>query len=135
VLLIPRLVPQRIRGWSIALLAVLFGGSILWVVAWEFMPIVGLLLSGVTGPCLTPLLLLMLMDAPEVGSKYLGSATGVFFCVSEAGGFLGPFIVGFLVDITGTFMTGAVFLFFLGFVISSLMLLLKPTAANVTDAG
>jgi fucose permease len=129
VLLVPRLVPPRLRGRIITLLILLYGVSIMWVVATDKVPIFGLLLSGASGPSIFPLLLLILMDIPEVGPKYLGSATGVFFCFSEMGGFLGPFIVGFLVDYTGTFMTGAVFLLLLVLVISSLMYLLKPEAA------
>jgi hypothetical protein len=72
-----------------------------------------------------PLLVLALMETPEVASKYLGSATGVFFCVSEIGGFLGPFIVGYLVDLTGMFLAGALFLSGLGLMIFVLMLFLK----------
>jgi len=40
----------------------------------------------------------------------MGSAGGMFFCVAEIGGFAGPFIMGILVDATGTFMAGALFL-------------------------
>ena len=34
----------------------------------------------------------------------------MFFCVAEIGGFAGPFIVGALVDLTGTFLVGISFL-------------------------
>jgi cyanate permease len=131
-LTIPRSVPAHVRGKTIALLSVVGVLSILWVVATSLPPIIGLLLFGATGTCLLPLLVLTLMDTPEVASKYLGAATGVFFCVAEIGGFFGPFVVGYLVDITGGFLTGAFFLVALGLVILALMLPLKiPKAAGL----
>ena len=42
----------------------------------------GLLFYGASGTCLMPLLVLTLMETPEVASKYLGSATGAFFLSS-----------------------------------------------------
>jgi len=72
-----------------------------------------------------PLSVLSLMESPEVASKYLRSATGVFFCVAEVGGFLGPFGVGFLVDVFGTFAAGGLFLPGLGLMIFGLMYLLE----------
>ncbi len=125
VLTIPRSVPNQLRGKIIALTAVVAGFAILWVMAWKLPLIPGLLIFGAAGPCVMPLLVLALMETPEVASKYLGSATGVFFCVAEIGGFLGPFVVGYLVDLTGTFLAGAFFLSSLGFMIFVLMLFLK----------
>jgi MFS-type transporter involved in bile tolerance (Atg22 family) len=49
----------------------------------------------------------------------------VFFCVSEIGGFSGPFIVGFLVDLTENFQAGTIFLSILGLIIFILMALMK----------
>ena len=125
VLIIPRFVPEHLRGCVISLLALLSGFAIFWVVVAELSLIIGLLLFGSTGSCLFPLLVLALMETPEIGSKYMGSAAGVFFCVAEIGGFFGPFIVGFLVDLTGTFLAGASFLSFLGLVIFGLMFFLR----------
>jgi cyanate permease len=34
----------------------------------------------------------------------------MFFCVAEIGGFTGPLLMGILVDVTGNFMAGALFL-------------------------
>jgi MFS transporter, CP family, cyanate transporter len=110
VLIFPRYVNRRYRGWLVGLIALLAGFSIFWVVILQWWAIPGLLLFGISGPCLMPLLVLSLMETPEVASKYLGSATGVFFCVAEVGGFFGPFIVGYLVDIFGNFVPGGLFL-------------------------
>lgn len=120
-LTIPRSVPKHFRGKTVALLSFVAALAILWVVMTSLPPIIGLLLYGATGTCLMPLLVLALMDTPEVASKYLGSATGVFFCVSEIGGFFGPFVVGYLVDLTGGFLTGALFLVSLSIAIVALM--------------
>ena len=125
VLTIPRSIPGRFRGRFIALMAILTSISILWVVAWRLPMTAGLLLYGATGSCLMPLLVLTLMETPEVASKYLGSATGVFFSVAEIGGFFGPFIVGYLVDLTDSFLAGTVFLSGLGAGIFMLICFLK----------
>jgi cyanate permease len=124
VLIIPRLVPAHLRGKIIALLAVLGTASILWVVATSLIPVVGLLMFGATSTCVMPLLTLTLMETPGVASKYLGSATGIFFCVAEIGGFFGPFIVGYLMDVTGGFLSGALLLGGLGIIIFGLMFFL-----------
>ncbi len=123
VLIFPRLVQPGNRGWLIGLMAILAGLSIFWVVILQWPAIPGLLIFGISGPCLMPLLVLSLMETPEVASKYLGSATGVFFCVAEIGGFLGPFMVGYLVDIFGDFSAGGLFLIGLGAAIMYLMFL------------
>lgn len=114
VLVLPRYTKAGFRDWMIGILAVIASLSILWVVILGWPVIPGLLLFGISGPCLMPLLVLSLMETPEVASNYLGSATGVFFCVAEIGGFLGPFIVGSLVDVFGNFVPGGAFLVILG---------------------
>jgi MFS family permease len=82
---------------------------------------------------MVPLLILNLMDTPEVDSKYLGSAGGIFYCISDFGGFMGPLVVGALVDLTGTFISGAFFLIGLCLVIFSMTFILKPRP--VLDSG
>ena len=128
VLAIPRVVPPAMRGSIIALASFLTAAAVI-LVTLGYLRILGLLLYGFAGSCVFPLLILALIDAPQVGPEYLGSAAGVFFCVAEIGGFWGPFIVGFLVDWTGTFMAGVSFLAFLGLVICVLMFFLRTQAA------
>ena len=86
----------------------------------------GLILLGFVSSSLMPLMILILMDSPEVETRYMGSAGGLFFCVAEIGGFTGPMIMGVLVDLTGTFLIGAVFLAILCLVIFFMTFLLKP---------
>jgi len=121
VLFLPRYTKPHQRSWLIGLMALVAGLSIFWVVILQWPVVPGLLLFGIAGPCLMPLLVLSLMETPEVASKYLGSATGVFFCIAEVGGFLGPFVVGYLVDIFKTFTAGGLFLSSLGVTILLLM--------------
>jgi cyanate permease len=71
------------------------GGLLLWA---------GLLITGFLVRSLTPLLLLTLMEMPEVGSQYIGSVGGLYFSLGEIGGFLGPFMMGYIKDITGSFL-------------------------------
>jgi len=49
----------------------------------------------------------------------------MFICVAEIGGVLGPFFMGALVDLTGAFFVGALFLTGLGLIVSILALSLK----------
>ena len=111
VLLIPRLVPQHLRGRFIALFAFVTTINIMVVVmASNTVLFAGLILLGFFNSSFFPLMILILMDSPEVGSRYMGSAGGMFFCIAEIGGFTGPLMMGVLVDITGTFLAGAIFM-------------------------
>jgi CP family cyanate transporter-like MFS transporter len=130
VLIFPRYTQPHHRGWLIGLMALSAGLSIFWVVVLQWPVIPGLLLFGISGPCLMPLLVLSLMDTPEVASRYLGSATGLFFCIAEVGGFLGPFVVGYLVDIFESFAAGGLFLSGLGAVILWFMYQLQSRHAK-----
>jgi cyanate permease len=66
----------------------------------------GLISTGFMMRALTPLLLLMFMEMPEVGSEHMGFVGGLYFSLGEIGGFLGPFMMGYLRDLTGSFIFG-----------------------------
>jgi cyanate permease len=72
-------------------------------------------------------MMLILMETPEVGERYMGLAGGIFFCVAEIGGFTGPLVMGALVDLTGTFLVGASFLVGLSLIIFIMTLVLKAS--------
>jgi CP family cyanate transporter-like MFS transporter len=76
-------------------------GPLLWI---------GLAVVGVTMRGLTPLLMVTLMDLPEVDSQQMGAVGGLYFAIGEIGGFSGPFILGLLKDVTGSFTSGMIFL-------------------------
>ena len=123
--------PAHLRGRIIAVFALLNGITLFVVVtASGAILIAGLIVFGITISCFLPLLLLLLMDMPEVGSAHMGSAGGMLFCVAEIGGFTGPFLMGALVDMTGAFLVGASFLAGLNILILIMALLLKSQPAS-----
>ena len=126
ILLIPRFVPSRLRGFMIAIFGLLTMANLVLVM---FISGVALysalaLLGFISAPFMS-LMLLILMDTREVDSKDMGAAGGMFYCVAEIGGFAGPLMMGVLVDATGTFLAGTFFLAGLCIAISGLTRLLK----------
>jgi cyanate permease len=122
----PRLVPPQLRGRMVATMSVV-GAVALFMVATTsgIFFLIGLILLGTINWAAAPLLMLVLMDMPEVGSRYMGSVGGLYFCVSEIGGFAGPFMMGALVDVTGSFLIGVCTLAALRLAIAVMALLLK----------
>jgi cyanate permease len=111
ILMIPSLVPLHFRGRAMAILSLLTAVNIILVMLVSGVVLLfGLALLGFISSPFMSLLLLILMDSPGVETRHMGSAGGMFFCVAEIGGFAGPFFMGVLVDLTGTFMAGALFL-------------------------
>jgi cyanate permease len=108
--IVPRLIPPALRGAFLALSAVAMLITLVTILtASGALLLAALILFGLAiTPCY-PLLTLILMDAPEVGARHMGSASGMFFCISEIGGFAGPLILGTIVDATGTFGAGVFF--------------------------
>ncbi|MFC1847594.1 CynX/NimT family MFS transporter [Chloroflexota bacterium] len=136
VLTVPRLVPQHLRGRIIALMSFIGAISILVVATASGATLVaGLIFFGMSVTPITAILMLFLMDMPEIGSQYIGSAAGMSFCVGEIGGFAGPFIIGVLVDLTGGFLAGASLLAGLSVAASIMALLLKTKPTSDTKAS
>lgn len=50
------------------------------------------------------IMLMILMDAPRVGSDNMGTASGLYFTVGEIGGVLGPTVLGIVADASGSFV-------------------------------
>jgi hypothetical protein len=70
--------------------------------------LVGLILQGLVTNSITPILLLIMMEARGVGPGAMGAAGGLYFTVGEIGGFTGPSLLGYLFDLTGGFVVGLV---------------------------
>jgi cyanate permease len=111
-LTVPRLSYQvKSKRWTIALILLLSGASIsvigfgdggsLWT---------GIILAGYSIRSIMPLLTLTLMEMPAIGSRKLGAASGLLFSIGEIGGFLGPFMMGYLIDATGIYLSGILLL-------------------------
>jgi len=126
ILILPSMVPPRLRGRFIALFALLTAVHLFLVLKtsgialYIFLAVLGFVIA----PFMA-LLLLVLMDSPGVETRHMGSAGGMFFCVAEIGGFTGPLMMGILVDATGTFTAGAAFLAVLCLVMAGLTRMLK----------
>jgi len=80
----------------------------------------GLLLQGIAGRGAMPIIMLALMDAPQVGSQHMGAAGGLYFTAGEVGGVLGPLLLGLAADMTGGFLGGLLMLAGLCVVLASL---------------
>ena len=133
---LPLLIPARFRSQSIGLLALIAAFAILALMkASGVSLLIGLAVFGVVASATVPVLVLALIETPEVGARYMGYAGGIFYCVSDFGGFLGPWAVGALVDITGTFISGAVLLIILCLVIFTVTFLLKPRGASAENGS
>ena len=126
VLLIPQLTPRHLRGRVLSALGFLAASALLisyFSSSWLLQG--GLVLYGIAAPVMLPMLMLVLMDDPNVGPEHMGLAGGIFFGVAEIGGFIGPLLMGVLVDLTGNFLLGVSFLAGMGLLLSGLTLMLR----------
>jgi cyanate permease len=136
VLIIPRLTPPRLRGRVVVISSVI-GAIVLYVIGTTSggLLISGLVFFGLARQCIMPLLMLMLMDFPEVGSRYMGSAGGMYFCIAEMGGFVGPYMIGATVDLTGNFVVGMGIMSVLSILMVVMALFIKTQpASNTSDS-
>ncbi|MGE0862160.1 MAG: CynX/NimT family MFS transporter [Gammaproteobacteria bacterium] len=108
-LTIPRLaVPER-RFLILALLSsAILAASLLLQFTAPAALFPGLVLQGVARSTLTTVLMLSLVELPEVGARHAGVASGLFFGAGEIGGMLGPLLLGVLYDWTHGFAAGLV---------------------------
>ncbi|MHA2353179.1 MAG: MFS transporter [Candidatus Thorarchaeota archaeon] len=63
--------------------------------------LISLIVHGIFTGAVMPLMLVVMMDLPEVGAEYTGIASGLFFSIGASMGFIGPILVGYLTDLTG----------------------------------
>ena len=108
-LTIPRLaVPER-RFLILALLSsAILAASVLLQFTAPAALFPGLVLQGIARSTLTTVLMLSLVELPEVGARHAGVASGLFFGAGEIGGMLGPLLLGVLYDWTHGFAAGLV---------------------------
>lgn len=82
-----------IEGVCVYLAGITFGLSLL----------ASLIIYGIVSGAHMPLMLVVMMDLPEVGADYTGIASGLFFAIGASMGFIGPILVGYLKDLTSSF--------------------------------
>lgn len=103
-LLITRLAPEHRLRFVGALQLALASASIYIFGASHGLSLgVALALWGLANGSIVPLCMLILMNTPEVGSRLMGTGTGLFYSLAEVGGFIGPYIVGITVQLTRSF--------------------------------
>lgn len=70
----------------------------------------GIVAAGFFTRSLMPILIVTLMNMSEIGPGRMGVIGGLFFSMGEIGGFTGPFMMGYLRDVTNSFQVGILFL-------------------------
>lgn len=106
-LLIPRLAtPARRFAILAALLYCAGTATLLLHAASGPVLALGLICQGTARGAMTAIAVLCLMESRDVGSRYTGSASGLFFTAGEVGAVLGPLALGSLHDLTGGFAAG-----------------------------
>jgi cyanate permease len=106
-ILFPRLGKKGSRKNMVAVTLLIQGISMFIVSTTTGLPLmISLIFYGIsTAPTVT-LLIVILMEMPQVGAEYMGAASGLFFSIGMIGGFSGPYILGRLFDITGSIQPG-----------------------------
>jgi cyanate permease len=89
-----------IEGVSMYIVGISAGASLL----------VSLIVYGIFSGAVMPLMLVVMMDLPEVGADYTGIASGLFFSIGACMGFIGPILVGYLTDLSGSFIPALILL-------------------------
>ena len=101
---------RRISRKYAIILSILIQGISIYVIGTSLglVLILALILYGIFSAGLPPLSFVTLMEVPEVGSEYMGVATGLLFSIMSVGGLIGPYLVGYLLDVTGSTYWGIV---------------------------
>ena len=104
---IPRLaIPARRFTILASLCSALLIASLLLQFTSPALLLPGLILQGIARSTVTTVLVLILVELPDIGMRNAGMAAGLFFGAGEIGGMLGPLILGVLYDATDGFAAG-----------------------------
>jgi cyanate permease len=132
VLIIPAVITKHQRKYLLGLTTLLMGVVLLFILRLsDYYLMAALFFWGILSSYGMPVLILTLMDIPEIGSRYMGSVGGLLFCIGEMGGFLGPLIIGIFKDLAGNFSTAMLFLAIISFIATSIVLLLNNKQETV----
>jgi cyanate permease len=108
-LIFTRVIPRHRRAEAAAAMFATSALALVLIGTTTGLPLlVGLMLQGLVTNSITPILLLIMMEAPGVGAGAMGAAGGLYFTVGEVGGFTGPAMLGYLFDLTGSFLVGLI---------------------------
>ena len=84
---------------GLGVLALLVGGT-------SILALVGILGAGLGVGGLSPMVRAIPPELEGIGARLTGTAVGLVFAVGEIGGFLGPVLIGWLHDLTGSYSPG-----------------------------
>lgn len=130
--LLPRIVPRNARLPSLAaIFAVMAVTVALLATATGAAGIVAVSVMGLVRAGVIPLLFLLIMDHPQISTRYMGAATGLFFAIGEIGGYFGPWLVGLIADRFDGFSTAV----FVLAAVAGLGVAINLIAATVRPAG
>jgi cyanate permease len=108
---IPGLAKHGSRRPVIVTILLVQGVSIIAVGLASGLPLIAsLAIYGILSGAMMPVLLVVLMDLPSIGAEYTGVASGVYFSIGALFGFIGPTVVGYLTDLTGSFLPAIILL-------------------------
>lgn len=125
-LIIPRLAtPDRRFNILIALSVAACIASLLLRFSEPASLLTGLLLQGIARSSLMTVLILTLVELPEIGERHAGVASGLFFSAAEVGGVLGPLSLGLLYTPGSGFSAGLTLLTVISLTIIGGSLLLR----------
>ena len=97
----------NLRFWILAGLFIIAGTSVILLKSYsEPIILIGLALKSITQGSMMTILLLILMEIPQVDVRYSGSAGGIFFVAAEIGGVLSPLSLRLLSDYDEGFQSG-----------------------------
>ena len=130
-LLIPRYATPEKR---ILILGLLIFSSCIATLLLQIAPgpimLTGLVLQGISRGAMMTVVLLLLVEIPNVGPKRAGTAGGLFFTAAEIGGVSGPVAIGLVHDATDGFSYALITLTVITLALLALLYPLKKTLSN-----
>ena len=128
-LLIPRLAtPERRFAILAALIAAAALASLLLLTGDIALMTVGMVAQGIARSSMMTVMVLLLVELREIGARYAGAASGLYFSAAEIGGVLGPLTMGAVFDATGSFSPS---LILLACIMGGLLLVLIPLRKEI----
>jgi len=97
--------------------------------------IITLVLTGAAMGTVAPVLMSIPVEMEQVGTALAGTAVGLIFMVGNTGGFFGPVIAGKLMDMTGSSMSGFIFMAITLIVAALVVIPLKETGKKGGGGG
>jgi cyanate permease len=94
-----------------------------------------LVIAGAAMGTIAPVMMSIPVEMDQIGTALAGTAVGVIFMIGNTGGFFGPVIAGKLMDMTGTPMSGFIFMAAAIFASALVIIPLKETGRKGQSGG